>query len=331
MDNNESYIYGLLITDGCLSLESRNRGRISLEVNIRDKDIIDKLYNVIPNSKILTRSRKSKLILSVTKLNHFIEVGQSDTDTLWVTIHCGCRNLGMKILAYWKKQLNQTRVNKAALKEAEKEVREKYRKEPRKIKDEIKKLQHDERYVIPPSKYLKDEDMRGYMADVMFAQAYAEYNRKTIADRIQQKVFGFSGSIEAIESVHNYIDPTDEIIRKGAISSYSGQKVVIPLNMARGVLICEGLGNPDWNNSAPHGAGRRLSRGKARENITLEEFKESMGNVFSTSICNACLDESPSAYKDPDTIIPLIEGKTVNILSIITPLISIKAGTEEGS
>lgn len=264
-------------------------------------------------------------------MNHFIELGQNKEDSLWLTIHCGCRNLGMKILAYWKKQLNQTRINKDELKEAEREVRERYRKEPRKIKDEIKKLHESERFIIPPSKYLKNNDMRGYMADVMFAQAYAEYNRKTIAERIQQKVFGWVGSLETIESVHNYIDPEDEIIRKGAISAYLDQKVVIPLNMARGILICKGLGNSDWNYSAPHGAGRRLSRGKAREKITLDEFKESMGDVFSTSICNSCIDESPMAYKDPDTIIPLISGKTVEILEEIPPIISIKAGTEENS
>lgn len=262
--------------------------------------------------------------------NHFLELGQTegDKDSVWVTIHTGSRNLGIKILAYWKKQIGKTRILKADMKAAEKGIKEKYKGQGRKIKEEIEKLHTSGRHTIPPSRFLvTHEDISGYLGDMFFAQAYAEYNRLTISERVR-KALGFGKELERIESVHNYIDPRDKIIRKGSIQAYSGQKVIIPMNMAFGTLICEGLGNPERNYSAPHGAGRLMSRREAREKIDLSEFKESMTGVYSSSICNACIDEAPGVYKRPEEIITGIQD-TVKILEIIKPILSIKSGVEE--
>lgn len=264
----------------------------------------------------------------VTKLNHFIELGQTEEDkeSVWVTIHTGSRNLGIKILAYWKKQIGKTRIISADMKAAEKGIKEKFKGSGKKIKEEIEKLHKSGRHTIPPSRFLvTPEDISGYLEDMFFAQAYAEYNRMVISERIK-KALGLGKELERIESIHNYIDPADKIIRKGSIQAYAGQKVVIPMNMAYGTLICEGLGNPERNYSAPHGAGRLMSRREAREKIGLEEFKESMGNVYSSSVCLACIDEAPGVYKNPTEIITGIQD-TVRILETIKPILSIKAGT----
>lgn len=261
--------------------------------------------------------------------NHFIELGRDEEDTITLTIHCGSRNLGVKILAYWKKQLGKTRILKDKLKIEEKNIKDLFKGDSKKIKEEINKLHKSGKYVIPPNKFLTIyEDISGYLQDMFFAQAYAEYNHILISSRIAQ-VCGFGKEIERVESVHNYIDPYDKIIRKGSISAKNGERVIIPMNMSYGVLICEGLGNPDWNYSAPHGAGRLMSRKEARDNITLDSFKESMRDIFSTSICESCIDESPEAYKNPEEIIEIIEGNCVRVLKTIKPLLSIKASINE--
>lgn len=261
--------------------------------------------------------------------NHFIELGKDEENTITLTIHCGSRNLGVKILAYWKKQIGKTRVLKDKLKIEERNIKDVFKGNSKKIKEEIDKLHKSGKYTIPPSRFLTiHEDISGYLQDMFFAQAYAEYNHILISSRIAQ-VCGFGKELDRIESVHNYIDPHDKIIRKGSISAREGEKVIIPMNMSYGILICEGLGNSDWNYSAPHGAGRLMSRKEARNTISLEEFRESMNGIFSTSICNSCIDESPGAYKNPSEIIELIEGVCIKVLKTIKPLLSIKAGINE--
>lgn len=263
-------------------------------------------------------------------MNHFIELGivEGDKDSVWLTIHTGSRNLGVKILSYWKKQIGKTRILRDDMKAAERDIKKNHKGDGRRIKAEIDKLHSSGKYTISPSRFLVTmEDISGYLGDMFFAQAYAEWNRRTISERIKTAC-GFGKELEKIESIHNYIDPHDRIIRKGAIKAEDGEKVIIPMNMAFGTLICIGKGNSEWNYSAPHGAGRLMSRKKAKENITMEDFKFSMGQVYSSSICPACLDESPAAYKDPNEIMDLIRD-TVEIQEIIKPKLSIKAGTSD--
>lgn len=228
-------------------------------------------------------------------------------------------------MSYWKKQIGKDRILHDEIRKAEREIRNQYKGNGRQIKEEIEKLRKSGKYLIPASRFLElPSDISGYLEDMFFAQAWAEYNRSLIVSRIA-KACGFGKELDRIESVHNFLDPGDRVIRKGAIQASLGQKVVIPMNMSWGVVIAEGLGNPEWNYSAPHGAGRKLSRGKAKEQLTMSDFAESMGSVFSTSVCPSCLDEAPGAYKDPESILDLI-GDTVVILDRIKPLLSIKDG-----
>jgi len=161
---------------------------------------------------------------------------------------------------------------------------------------------------------------------MIFAQQYALWNRKTMLSLIKDAL-NIRKFDEEIHSIHNYVDFKDFIIRKGAISSYVGEKMVIPFNMRDGILICEGKSNEDWNNSAPHGAGRLMSRSKAKESVNLDAFRKSMEGIYSTSVCKGTLDESPFAYKDSEMIEKAIEP-TATILDKIKPILNIKDKSE---
>ena len=172
------------------------------------------------------------------------------------------------------------------------------------------------------SGYLTNEAMLHYLCDMVIAQGYAAFNRKLIIQRII-RTLSWNATI-SVETVHNYISFDDMIIRKGAIAAYANDYVVIPMNMADGILLCRGKGNKDWNYSAPHGAGRLYSRSEAKERLSMDVFKAQMSNVYSTSVCEGTLDESPMAYKNVQEIKELIEP-TVEIIDTIVPLINIKA------
>lgn len=219
--------------------------------------------------------------------NHFIEVGKSEvTGNYAITVHTGSRQYGEKTCRFWQTIAKETVGKRGGY------------------------------------EYLEGENMFGYLMDMLFAQKYAQFNRITILKRIKEKV-GYENGIEEIESVHNYIDFNDFIIRKGAITSYEGQKMIIPFNMRDGLLICEGKSNQEWNYSAPHGAGRVMSRGEAKKRILLEKFRDDMKGVYSTSVCKATLDEAPDAYKDPSIIEEAI-GPTAEIVDRVKPVINLK-------
>jgi len=171
--------------------------------------------------------------------------------------------------------------------------------------------------------YLSGTELNNYLLDMHIAQAYASLNRIMIITKIAKSV-GFKID-EEFESIHNYVDITRNIIRKGAISTIKDKKVIIPLNMRDGSIIARGKGNEDWNKSGPHGAGRILSRSKAKQEIDLELYKLSMEGIYSTCINKSTIDESPFAYKDKDMIIDAI-GDSVEIINIIKPILNIKAG-----
>lgn len=222
--------------------------------------------------------------------NHFVEVGVTPGGDYAFTVHCGSRNLGQKVWKYWKAQaINQPGVSNG---------------------------------------YLTGDLMKGYITDMVIAQAYAEFNHSVI-DRLVfdaiRNVSGNSGSIvESIYTTHNYIDFSMKMLRKGAVAAPEGRKLVIPFNMRDGLIICRGKGNTDWNCSAPHGAGRLLSRSDAKELIDLDEYRESMKGIYSTSVGTGTIDESPMAYKDPKEILQLIED-TVEVDYFIRPVINLKA------
>ena len=164
------------------------------------------------------------------------------------------------------------------------------------------------------------------MHDVEICQRFACRNREIMAETILERT-GMSKE-EAFHTIHNYIDTNEMILRKGAIAAHKGERVLIPINMRDGSVIAVGKGNPEWNYSAPHGAGRIMSRGKAKETLSLEEYRASMEGIYTTSVNESTLDEAPMVYKSLDDILDVI-NETVDIVDIIKPVYNFKAGEDE--
>lgn len=255
--------------------------------------------------------------------NHFLELGLDPNGKPVWTIHCGSRNFGQKVFKYWDKVAKRP-VSKNELKEGIENIK-KNCKDKTQLQRLIKEYTEKEKS-SKPNGYLYGEDMKGYLTDLFFCQAYAAWNHECIKkaiDKIMLEMFGATPD-NRINSIHNYINPHDHIIRKGAITSYENELMIIPFNMRDGLAICKGKSNPDWNFSAPHGAGRIMSRSKAKLEVDIDEFKKSMEGIYSTSVGLGTLDESPMAYKNMEDIVNNI-GDTCDILYFIKPEINIKA------
>ncbi|NLY44012.1 MAG: RtcB family protein [Clostridiaceae bacterium] len=220
--------------------------------------------------------------------NHFIEVNRDNEGTLYLVVHSGSRHLGKQVAEYYQELA--------------------YRKLTGKVSKQLA--------------YVQGESYNNYLHDMKIVQQYAVYNRKAIVDEIISRM-GLEME-EKFTTIHNYIDLDSMILRKGAISARKGERVLIPINMRDGSLICIGKGNKDWNYSAPHGAGRLMSRRKAKETISLEEFKKTMEGIYTTTVSRSTLDECPLAYKPMDEIINNIQD-TVEVIDIIKPLYNFKA------
>ena len=266
-------------------------------------------------------------------MNHYIEVGVDSEGYIWITVHSGSRNLGKKVCEYWQGvAINKIfKSGRDFLYRKIKDIRMKFKGED--IDKEIKKYK-DSLYLGMTSEdlaFLENENAKMYFEDTVLVQAYASLNRYLIMKEIIN-VLTYKKDrgkvINQVETIHNYINLTDWIIRKGAISSYKGEKMLIALNMRDGMLLCEGKSNSEWNFSAPHGSGRILSRGDAKEKLDLEEFVDDMKDVYSTSVCRSTIDESPRAYKDSEIIKRVIEP-TATILDVIKPIMNLK-DREEG-
>lgn len=287
-------------------------------VNVTEKYIDDMLNRIHMDPGTFYKS-----ISTLGGGNHFLELGRTPEGNAVWTIHCGSRNFGMKVFKYWEKVASKGPSNNE-LKDGIQKIkdtttdRSQLQSKIAAYKEEMTKRN--------PSGYLTGENMSGYITDLFFCQLYAQYNHKIIAQRISKimlEMYGFHVD-DSIQSIHNYINSKDRIIRKGAISSYEGERMIIPFNMRDGLAICKGKSNPDWNYSAPHGAGRIMSRSKAKSSISVEDFKASMEGIYSTCIGTGTLDESPMAYKDMNEIVDAI-GDTCEILYFIKPEINIKA------
>lgn len=268
-----------------------------------------------------------KSISSVGGGNHFVEYGEYESGSAW-TVHCGSRNFGLKVFKYWDNISKKAPYSKNELRDLTNKFKEEYKNTHSDMREFPVALDKyiDELNARHYTGYLFGDNMRGYITDLFFAQAYAKFNHKMIAERIFDIVrkFGLKKINETIYTTHNYINPIDHIIRKGAIASYEGEKMIIPFNMRDGLAICIGKSNDDWNCSAPHGAGRIMSRAKAKANVDLEEFKKSMEGIYSTSVGVGTLDESPMVYKNTDEILELIKP-TCDVLFMVKPKINIKA------
>ena len=260
--------------------------------------------------------------------NHFIEVDKDSAGNLYLVVHTGSRKLGTQVAEhyqslaylYLKKNLNKDRVNV---------IKEQLIKEGRiqDIQAEIEKLPYIK--INKELAYLmntcRGNFLDDYLHDIDIAQKYSSLNRKAIIDTIVSKM-GLT-VVDEFESIHNYIDVKNKIIRKGAISAQKGEKVIIPISMKDGAIIGTGKGNSDWNYSAPHGAGRVLSRSKASEMLTMEMYEESMKGIWTTSVNKNTLDECCYAYKPLEAIVNNI-GDTVEINEIIKPVYNFKSSNE---
>lgn len=247
--------------------------------------------------------------------NHFIETGVSETGEYWITVHSGSRNFGKRVCEYWQGKATKRlkKIQKVDIQDEIINLREKYRGED--IENQIDLLR--EKFGLnnvnnSGLEWLEGKMAEDYLMDMIFAQTYAETNRKVMINIISDilKI----DPLDSIETIHNFIDFEDFIIRKGAIRSYENERMIIPFNMRDGLLICEGKSNKDWNYSAPHGAGRVMSRTKAKNELDVERFKKQMEGIYSTSVGNSTLDECPDTYKSSK----LIEDAILDTAKIIT-------------
>lgn len=251
--------------------------------------------------------------------NHFVEANQSSDGTIYLVIHSGSRNLGSQVADYYQKLAYDSLINYSGRKT---ELIAKLKEEGREseIQESIQRMSTPK--INKDLAYLESQGFQDYMHDMKIAQKYTYLNRLAMIDVIIKQM---NWQMEdQFTTIHNYIDMENMILRKGAISARKGERVIIPLNMRDGSIIAFGKGNDDWNQSAPHGAGRLMSRNKARNQISLEDFERSMKGVWSTSVKHSTLDESPFAYKPMEEIIKHTKD-TIEIAEIIKPLYNFKA------
>lgn len=283
-------------------------------------------YRSLKDTKRIERS-----IGSLGGGNHFIEVDIDDDGNKYLVIHSGSRNLGKQVAEIYQNMAYDILRGKDKIFEKQKQIIEEYKATGRKseIQSAIKELKasFEAQEISTPKElcYLKGEYRQMYLDDMKICQEYAVLNRYTMAQIIINRMFGKDISeFDMFETIHNYIDHDSNIVRKGAVSAKEGEKLLIPINMRDGSLICIGKGNPDWNCSAPHGAGRLYSRNKAKETFTLEQFTKEMKGIYTTSVSANTLDESPMAYKTMNDIVDNITP-TAEILKVIKPLYNFKA------
>ena len=258
--------------------------------------------------------------------NHFIEADKGSDGAVYIVIHSGSRHLGVEVAKYYQEE-SYRRLNKSSQSDVN-ELIAKMKSEGRQkqLEAEIKKLKSTKRTSVPKElAYAEGELFEQYIHDMKIVQEFAAINRQAMMDEII-KGMGLH-VIEQFTTVHNYIDTDSMILRKGAVSAKKDERLLIPINMRDGSLICKGKGNPDWNFSAPHGAGRLLSRSQAKHSLTVSEFKKQMSGIYTTSVNAGTLDESPMAYKTMEDIVDNI-GDTAEILDIIKPIYNFKAGEE---
>ena len=299
--------------------------------NIREQKLIsfDKINDLYCLRELKETKKFNRAIGTLGGGNHFIEIDVDDEENKYLVIHTGSRNLGKQVADYYQNLAIQLCSGKEEMFKRKEEIIRMYKEQGRKseIQKALKELEKEYKQSKPklPNElcYLEGKYREIYLHDMRICQEYASLNRCYIAREILNKM-NINIYIPHFETVHNYISFEDNIVRKGAISAKEGEKVLIPINMRDGSIIAIGKGNKDWNNSAPHGAGRIMSRRKAKETFNLEEFKDSMKDVYTTSVVEETIDEAPFVYKSMKEIIDNIKD-TVEIQKIIKPIYNFKA------
>ena len=308
--------------------------------NIREQKLInfDKINDLYCLRELKETKKFNRAIGTLGGGNHFIEIDVDEEGNKYLVIHTGSRNLGKQVADYYQNLAIELCSGKEEMFKRKEEIIKTYKEQGRKteIQRALKELEAEYKQNKPnlPNElcYLTGKYREMYLHDMEICQEYASLNRLQIAKMILINYFDLTYIPEmyppimsnSFETIHNYISFKDNIVRKGAIRANEGERVIIPINMRDGSIIAVGEGNEDWNNSAPHGAGRLMSRRKAKETFNLEEFKKSMADIYSTSVLEETIDEAPFVYKPMQEIIDNIKD-TVEIEKIIKPIYNFKA------
>ena len=262
--------------------------------------------------------------------NHFIEIDEAKDGTRWLVIHTGSRNLGKQVAEIYQKLAVELNSGEESLAERIEHLIREYRATGREkeIQKGLEELKAASRVLDMPEDlcYVSGKYLEQYLHDVEICQDFARKNREHIA-RILLERAGLEGG-EAFHTIHNYIDTEERILRKGAIAAHKDELVLIPVNMRDGSILARGKGNPEWNFSAPHGAGRIMSRMAAKASLDLEEYRREMSGVYTTSVAEGTLDEAPMAYKSLHDILDVI-GDTVEVIDVMKPVYNFKAVEEK--
>lgn len=313
-----------------------------------DLEKFDEAAHFIPCGRNVWEGRQERFDLSVLKCyrnlkdtkrlerslgtlgggNHFIEIDNDEDGNKYIVIHSGSRNLGTQVAEFYQGIAIDLNLGKEDYYKQKEEIIRTYKEQGRRneIQTTLKALEKEFEAKTPSMPrelcYLYGTFMEDYLHDIKICQQFAKRNREKMAEVLLERT-GLIG-LEAFQTIHNYIDVDEMILRKGAVSAKNGEKLLIPINMRDGSLICVGKGNAQWNNSAPHGAGRLMSRSAAFERLTMEEYKKQMEGIYTTCVNTSTLDESPMAYKNMDEIVANIEP-TAKIISHIKPIYNFKA------
>ena len=329
-------------------------GMYTLKLNEKDLDFkrIDEACHFIPSGMNVWEGRKEHFDMTGLKCyrdlrdskrlerslgtlgggNHFIEIDKATDGTFYLVIHSGSRNLGKQVAEIYQQLAVDLHMGKEEYFKKRDEIIRTYKEEGRRA--EIQKALNELQNSYETQALLVPEDicwlygtfLVDYLHDVEICQRFAKRSREIMAETILERT-GLTAS-EGFHTIHNYIDTDEMILRKGAIAAHEGEKILIPINMRDGVVLATGKGNPEWNYSAPHGAGRLMSRSKAKETLDMEAYTEAMKGIYTTSVNEHTLDEAPMAYKSLEDIIDVIKD-AVDIIDIMKPVYNFKASDDE--
>ena len=308
-------------------LDALIRAKIPAGMNVREEKHPNadqaNVYSLRCMNHIEHLEKELKAIGTLGGGNHFIEVDRGENGDLFIVVHSGSRHIGNEVAKYYQDEGRKAfwggarhQVDAAV---AELKTQGRFQE----IQPTINRLRKEHEISLPKDlAYVEGKLFDDYIHDMKIIQHFATLNRKAMMDVI---LVGMRlTAVEQFTTIHNYIDTDNMILRKGAVAAYAGQKLLIPINMRDGSLICIGKGNPDWNCSAPHGAGRLMSRKEAFKRISLDEYRKEMEGIYTTCVDHTTLDEAPMAYKGIDEIISNI-GPTVEIAERIIPVYNFKA------
>ena len=329
-------------------------GMYTVKINEKDLDFakIDEACHYIPSGMNVWEGRKEHFDMTGLKCyrylkdsrrlerslgtlgggNHFIEIDKASDGTFYLVIHSGSRNLGKQVAEYYQQLAIDLHMGKEDYFKKRDEIIATYKAEGRRGEiqtalTELKNSFETQDLLIPNDIcWLYGTFLDDYLHDVEVCQKFAKRSRELMAETLFERTDLTAG--ESFHTIHNYIDTDEMILRKGAIAAHKGEKILIPINMRDGVVLATGKGNPEWNYSAPHGAGRLMSRSQAKENLSMEAYIAAMEGIYTTSVNEKTLDEAPMAYKSLEDIIDVIKD-SVDIIDIMKPVYNFKASDEE--